>query len=117
MRINSDDIRSQVEQVRRMLQEESTLSPALRAAMEMLLLVVTILLNRIGLNSRNSSKSPSNDPNREKKPSNGNGNNPGGQKGHRGANLEPVTDPDEIVFLQWDMTTLPHGIYREEGFE
>lgn len=64
MRINADEIRSAVEQVRRLLREEATLSPTLRAALEMLL-VVTILLDRVGLNSRNSrnsSKRPSNDP-------------------------------------------------------
>lgn len=117
MKINADEIRSTVEQVRRLLQEEATISPALRAALEMLLLVVTILLNRIGLNSRNSSKPPSGDPNRKKKTSEGNGNKPGGQKGHRGTNLKPVSDPDEIVILQVDPATLPQGVYREDGFE
>ena len=74
MKINADEIRSVVEQVRRMLQEETTVSPAIRAALEMLLLIVPLLLNRIGLNSSNSSTSPSKDQNRKKKPSNGSGN-------------------------------------------
>jgi transposase len=117
LKIDAEKIRSTVEQVHRQLQEETTISPALRAAMEMLLLVVTILLNRIGLNSRNSSKPPSDDPNRKKKPDNGNGNKPGGQKGHRGTNLEPVADPDEIVILNVDQAILPPGVYREDGFE
>ncbi|MBF0176372.1 MAG: hypothetical protein HQL63_05930, partial [Magnetococcales bacterium] len=59
MRLNADEIRSTVDQVRRLLQEETTISPTLRATLEMLLVVVTILLNRVGLNSRNSSKPPS----------------------------------------------------------
>ncbi|NGZ27943.1 MAG: IS66 family transposase [Magnetococcales bacterium] len=117
MKINSDEISSIVEQVRRLLQEETTLSPALRAGLEMLLLVVTILLNRLGLNSSNSSKPPSQDQNRKKKPCSGNGNKPGGQKGHRGTNLEPVSEPDEIVILTVDTGALPQGIYREDGFE
>ncbi|MBF0415584.1 MAG: IS66 family transposase [Magnetococcales bacterium] len=117
MRINADEIRSNVDQVRRLLQEETKLSPALRAAMEMLLLVVTILLNRVGLNSRNSSKPPSDDQNRKKHPRSNSGNKPGGQKGHRGSNLEPVGDPDEIVILKMDQSTLPQGDYREDSFE
>lgn len=117
MRINADEIRSSVEQVRRLLQEETTISSALRATLEMLLVVITILLNRVGLNSRNSSKRPSDDPNREKKTHNSNGNKPGGQKGHPGANLQPVDEPDEIITLKVDPSTLPHGVYREDGFE
>ncbi|MBF0140904.1 MAG: IS66 family transposase [Magnetococcales bacterium] len=117
MRINADEIRSNVDQVRRLLQEETTLSPILRTALEMLLLVVTILLNRVGLNSRNSSKPPSADQYRKKPPRNSNGNKPGGQKGHRGSNLEPVGDPDEIVILKVDSSTLLQGNYREDGFE
>ncbi|MBF0096814.1 MAG: IS66 family transposase [Magnetococcales bacterium] len=117
MRINADEIRSNIDQVRRLLQEETAISPALRSMMEMLLLVVTLLLNRVGLNSSNSSTRPSDDPNRKKTPRNGNGNKPGGQKGHRGTNLEPVADPDEIVFLKVDTTALPTGVYKEDGFE
>jgi len=117
LRINADEIRSTVEQVRRLLHEETTISPTLRAALEMLLLVVTILLNRIGVNSRNSSKPPSDDPNRLKPPHNSTGNKPGGQKGHRGSNLEPVANPDEVVILKVDPATLPEGRYREDGFE
>ena len=117
MKINADEIHSTVDQVRRLLQEDAAVSPALRAAMDMLLLVVTILLNRLGLNSSNSSTRPSDDPNRKKTSRTSNGNKPGGQKGHRGTNLEPVADPDEIVVLKVDTTTLPEGVYREGGFE
>ncbi len=74
-------------------------------------------INPIRGGFRNSSKPPSDDPNRKKTPGNGNGNKPGGQKGHRGANLEPVADPDEIIILKVDPTTLPQGVYREDGFE
>lgn len=117
MKINADEIRSTVDQVRRLLQEDATISPSLKVAMEMLLLVVTLLLNRFGLNSSNSSTRPSDDPNRKKTQRTSNGNKPGGQKGHRGTNLEPVADPDEIVFLKVDTTALPEGVYREDGFE
>ncbi|MCU7898246.1 MAG: hypothetical protein KZQ61_06350, partial [Candidatus Thiodiazotropha sp. (ex Lucinoma aequizonata)] len=45
--------------------QESALSPALRSALEVLLVLVSLLLNRITLNSKNSSKPPSTDPNRK----------------------------------------------------
>lgn len=54
-----------------------------------------LISNHLGLNSSNSSKPPSTDPNRtrrqrvttrEKKK-------PGGQKGHKGSRLEPITNP------------------------
>ncbi|MBF0323262.1 MAG: IS66 family transposase, partial [Magnetococcales bacterium] len=31
--------------------------------------------------------------------------------------LKPSDDPDEIVILNVDQSTLPHGVYREDGFE
>ena len=56
-------------------------------------------------NSRNSSVPPSKDENRPRrnqslrKPS---GKKPGGQKGHKGANLKPSDNPDEIIKLTSD---------------
>jgi transposase len=117
LKINVEEIRSKVEQIKSLLREETAISPALLVAIETLLLVITILLDQVGLNSRNSSKPPSDDPNRQKKTRTGNGNKPGGQKGHPGSNLKPSDDPDEIVILNVDQSTLPHGVYREDGFE
>jgi len=42
-------------------------SPALQASVKMLIMVVKLLTDRVTLNSRNSSKPPASDPNREKK--------------------------------------------------
>ena len=118
MKINSKDVNTIVDQIRKDLQEDTTLPPTLRSSIEMLLLVVTLLINKIGLNSRNSSKSPSSDPNRKKNTSKGESKNkPGGQKGHKGTSLEPVVEPDEIIVVEIDMTTLPPGQYQPGGFE
>ncbi|WP_221899897.1 DUF6444 domain-containing protein [Bathymodiolus platifrons methanotrophic gill symbiont] len=58
------------------------------------------LLNRVTLNSKNSSKPPASDPNRKKgsrkksdKPS-------GGQKSHVGTTLQKIEDPDEIEVIR-----------------
>jgi transposase len=63
---------------------------------EILILVITLLANRLNLNSKNSSKPPSTDPNREKKPKPKTGKNKGGQKGHIGTTLQKVDDPDVV---------------------
>ncbi|MCU7887419.1 MAG: hypothetical protein KZQ59_03575 [Candidatus Thiodiazotropha sp. (ex Lucinoma aequizonata)] len=79
--------------------------------------LVSLLLNRITLNSKNSRKPPSTDPNRKKISKKGKSDRkPGGQKGHNGTTLEPVDDPDEVTKLKIDRRTLPKGPqYKEVG--
>nr|WP_221895141.1 IS66 family transposase [Bathymodiolus japonicus methanotrophic gill symbiont] len=81
------------------------------------MLLVTVLLNRVTLNSKNSSKPPASDPKRKKgnrkksdKPS-------GGQKSHVGTTLQKIDDPDEIEIITIDRRTLPKGRYTADGFE
>lgn len=102
--------------VKRLLAEEKGLSPALKSALEVILLLVAALLNRLTLNSSNSSKPPSSDPNRKRSPKQGKRQR-GGQKGHTGTTLEPLADPDVIEPLQIDRTSLPAGAYRVVGHE
>ena len=119
MKIEDIDVDSAVNSVKELLAKERDLSPALRAALEVLLVLVTLLLNRITLNSKNSSKPPSTDPNRKNFSKRGKSNRkPGGQKGHNGTTLEQVDDPDEVAELKIDRRTLPKGtVYREAGHE
>jgi len=83
------------------------------------LLLVSVLLNRLNLNSSNSSKPPSADPNRTKKPGRNKGaRRPGGQKGHPGRHLAKVDTPDEVREILIDRRTLPHGIkVTDAGYE
>jgi len=118
LKLENIDVDVAISSVRDLLKNERDLSPALRSALEMLLLLVSLLLNRVTLNSKNSSKPPSSDPNR-KKTSRGKGKRkPGGQVGHHGATLQPVENPDEITEIKIDRRTLPKGTqYREVGVE
>ena len=100
-----------------LLARETALSPALRAALNVLLALVAALLQRLNLNSRNSSKPPSTDPNRPKTAKPKSPRNPGGQNGHVGTTLQPVEEPDTIEHLTVDRSTLPEGDYRPVGFE
>ena len=69
------------------------------------------------MNSKNSSKPPSSDPNRKKgtrkksdKPS-------GRQLLHKGNTLQKVEDPNEIEIISIDHRTLPKEHYTKNGFE
>jgi transposase len=119
LKIEDIDVDSSINAVKELLKKEKDLSPALRSALEVLLILVALLVNRMSLNSKNSSKPPSTDPNRKKSSKKGKSHRkPGGQKGHNGTTLEPVDDPDEVEVLTIDRRTLPKGSqYREVGHE
>ena len=80
MTLNSINITELVEQVKAQLKDDKNISPSLRMAVEMILLVIVMLSEKIGLNSKNSSKPPSSDPNREKNNRSNSNNSRGGQK-------------------------------------
>jgi transposase len=107
-----------VKKVQQLLAQEANLSPALRSTLEVLILVVQLLVNRLSLNSRNSSQPPSKDrfPARDKASKDG-ANKPGGQPGRVGTTLIQIADPDEVKFLEVDRRGLPPGAYQDVGFE
>jgi transposase len=111
------DIRKALASAKEQLAEETNIPAGLRVTVELLILIITILSNKLGLDSTNSSKPPSSDPNRLKKKRSSNGKKPGGQEGRRGVKLEPVSDPDQIEVISIDRQTLPPGDYQEDGFE
>jgi len=70
----------------------------------------------VNLNSSNSSKPPSSDPNRKKK-SKGKGLKQGGQVGHVGTTLKQFDEVDEIKELKIDRGSLPSGKFTHAGYE
>jgi transposase len=56
MKVGGIDIESNIENIKQQIEADNTLSPSMRIAMDLLLLIVTLLCQRLGLNSRNSSK-------------------------------------------------------------
>ena len=101
------------------LKADDTLSDSAKVLISSLVDVVTLLTNSLGLNSSNSSKPPSADPNRarSKKVTKGKKRKPGGQKGHKGSRLEPVPNPTTIEDLEIDRRTLPPGKWKAGGFD
>lgn len=118
MTADNINVEETVKRVTELIGQEKNLSPALKASLEVLILLVSILVNRLGLNSRNSSKPPVTDPHREKKTKKANnGRKPGGQHGHVGKTLKQVLDPDIVKPLPVDRDLLPPGKYRKIGHE
>lgn len=117
MTLESININEALENAKRYLKEEPGLSPAFVASMEIILLVVKLLVDRLGLNSKNSSKPPSSDPHREKTKKSPGKRKPGGQKGHPGTTLQQVENPDRIKELKVNRSTLPPGTYRAVRYE
>jgi transposase len=59
--VNDIDTDEALENIKKLLSEGKNISPALNAAFDGMILLVTVLVNCLGLNSRNSSKPPSSD--------------------------------------------------------
>ena len=110
------EIEQSIKAARDLLAEEKGLSPAFKAAMSVMFMAVSILLGRVNLNSRNSSKPPSSDPNREKKRKIS-GSKRGGQQGHIGTTLKQVDDADEVKEILVDRSGLAGKSLTRVGFE
>ena len=92
MKVENIDVDAALADAKRLIESEQDLSPAIKACLNMLIMLVGLLMNRISTNSRNSSKPPSSDrhnPNKPKKKAGGKKGKrkPGGQKGHQGRTL------------------------------
>ena len=117
MTVDHINVEASIKQVKDLMAAEGNISPELKASIEVLLLLISILVSRLGLNSKNSSKPPSTDPNRNKKSRKTGERKPGGQPGYKGKTLQKFEDPDEIKVIPVDRNTLPQGQYREAGYE
>jgi transposase len=117
MTLNKVSIAEAMNNAKNALANDKTISLATKLAMELLITLMNLLVDKLHLNSSNSSKPPSLDPNR-KKTSRKKSNKPkGGQHGHNGTTLMPVDDPDEVVDIVLDKEQLPTNInYRENGY-
>jgi transposase len=115
--IDNINAEASIQRVTTLIAAEQDLSPALKSSLEVLLVLVSLLLNRLGLNSKNSSKPPSTDPFRRKESRAASGRKPGGQPGHAGTTLKPVSDPDIVKEIWVDRSVLPPGFYRCCGHE
>ncbi|MEA2100998.1 MAG: IS66 family transposase [Thermodesulfobacteriota bacterium] len=118
MTIEHIDIQETIEKAKALIQDDDQMSVATKSMFEILILVITLLVNRLNLNSKNSSKSPSSDPNRKRQPRKKTENKTGGQDGHVGTTLKRVDNPDVVEEIKIDRRTLPAGKqYSQIGYE
>ena len=117
MKIQNIDIEATINRAQKFVAEDQQMSEATKSMFEILILVITLLANRLGLNSTNSSKPPSSDPNRKRREKGSTGKKAGGQQGHVGVTLKKVDDPDKIAVIKIDRRTIPAGRYRQVGLE
>lgn len=116
MKLTKVNIIKTIENAQALIETDKQISPALKAMFQLLLILITLLAERLSLNSANSSKPPSTDPNRrkgKKDKEDKNKRKPGGQPGHNGRNLGLIDNPDHIIPLKLDKRTLPRGHYQE----
>jgi len=116
MKIENIDVNETIQKARDALTNDKNISSSTKVIVELLLTVIILLMNRLGLNSKNSSKPPSadnkngNDDNKGKKER-------GAQPGHKGTTLDPIDNPDEIKIIRLDRRTLPRGNdYTHDGY-
>ena len=123
MTVDSINVEATIKKVQQLIAEEEHLSSALKATLEVMIMLIQIMANRLSLTSRNSSKPPSTDRFKDQDKDSGDDENKGkkrkrgGQPGRTGTTLQKVDDPDEIEILEVDRATLPPGSYQEVGFE
>ena len=117
MKIENIDIKATIKKAQILVREDKQLSAATKSIIDILILIISLLANRLNLNSTNSSKPPSSDPNRKKQPKSKTGRKAGGQKGHIGTTLKKVDDPDKVELIKIDRGKLPLGRYQQVGFE
>jgi len=117
MKIENIDIEATIKKAQLLVRDDKELSAATKSMFEVMILIITLLANRLNLNSTNSSKPPSSDPNRKKQPKRKTGKKSGGQKGHVGSTLKKVDDPDKVELIKIDRSALPPGKYRQVGFD
>ncbi len=117
MKIENIDVKETIENAKASIKSDKNISATTKVVFELLIVLITILLNRINLNSSNSSKPPSTDKKKKKNNRKKTGKPRGGQNGHEGTTLEPVSDPDEIQHLSIDKRALPQGKeYQPDGY-
>ena len=120
MSIGKIDVTQTLANVEELLRKDQSASPSVRAMMELLVTIITLLVAKLGLDSSTSSIPPSQDPHRKrgsKLKAKGTKRKPGGQNGHPGTTLEPVDDPDQIENIAVDRRTIPPGSYKSAGYE
>lgn len=114
MTVGHINVKETIEKIQAELAKDKSISPVLASSIELLIVVIQMLLDRLKMNSSNSSLPPSSDRKtrgKDKKKRKKRGTRKvGGQEGHDGSTLEQYEEPDEIIELSIDRRTLPNDV-------
>ncbi len=118
MKFDKLSVNKTLDEAEEALQNEQGLSPAMKAIIKILILIIRTLTGKLNKNSSNSSIPPATDKKRKRGSNKDKSNKkPGGQDGHDGFRLEKSDSPDKIETIEIDQRTLPKGKYRDVGFD
>jgi len=67
MKFENINVQKAIDNAKKALSQDKGMSSATKAVMELILVIISILIQKLNINSSNSSKPPSQDPNRLKK--------------------------------------------------
>jgi len=104
MTIGNINVESTIKNIQAEINRDKSLSPGLINSINLLIMIINLLVQRLGLTSNNSSLPQSSNKRKKrtteakKKKSD---KTPGGQEGHEGSTLEQFDDPDEIIETQY----------------
>jgi transposase len=112
MTLNFIDIQANLAAIKAQLLNEPELSPTLKSMIEMQMIIIQLLANKLGLDSHNSSKPPSTDFHKKKKKDTKTSEKKERKRGGTGKTLTQVATPDEVEYLPLDSHTLPKGRYK-----
>ena len=122
MKIEKIDVTETIKITQALIAAETDLSVDLKNALDQLLHVTQLMIDRLTLNSSNSSIPPASDPNRKKNDSAKNNdessnNKPGGQPGHPGKTLALFENPDRVIDIPVDHSLMQNGqVYKDAGY-
>jgi transposase len=117
LKIDPISLNKTISDVEKSLAEDPQVSPTVKSAVSLLIVVVKMMAGHFGLDSANSSKPPSSDPLRKRKNKAPCERKPGGQPNHIGSTLMQSLAPDKIKLLKVKRRQLPKGDYTEQGYE
>ena len=123
VKIEKIDVTETIKITQALIEAETDLSPELKEALDQLLHVTKLMIDRLTLNSSNSSIPPASDPNRKKNNTGNNddeltSNKPGGQPGHPGKTLSLFENPDQVINIPVDHALMQSGeVYKNAGYQ
>jgi transposase len=121
--VDNINVDATIKKVQQLIAEEEHLSSALRATLEVMIMLIQIMANRLSLTSRNSSKPPSTDRFKDQDKENGDDENKGkkrkrgGQLGRIGTTLQKWTIPMKLKFWKSIKPLCLQGVIRKSAMK